>query len=288
MTDTSTANTDLKPETVADALMASAEKARAASGPWAQRLDAANVDDPPSFQPFVGDGADPLARSESMLEAAIGADPTTGGMARGLTMGALTMLSRPVSAITDEYQVARIRELQEAFFRDHGDELVMLSDDLGRAKMNMRLLANMLDQTNFDRGGLDRIMKQKAAMGNRQRRKLKQALDQAKTPEERQKIAAMMADLDNWTIERDERLAAEQPAVDMLGEKLVGLWEEVEKQRLSLSEAASSPGPTTVTGGRADQPRRVLESTHTQPDAVIHAASLHNFLLESRARLAAR
>ena len=68
--------------------------------------------------------------------------------------------------------------------------------------------------------------------------------------------------------------------------QLNALNDQVLKQRESMRAAADSRGPDTTTGSDGKGgPSHVIATTHTRPDAAIHAASLHNFLLKSRSLL---
>ncbi len=278
---------DLSIDTVRDSLANTASNHSDAVQPWAKALaTSAKQGGPPSFRTFDPSGPNPLKPVESMFEKAIGSDPTTGGFLKGMGNYLLTAVGQPVTGFTDEYQVAKIRELQKKFLEDHDYTLRQLSEDLGRAKVNMRLLANMLDDTSFGTGKLDQIMKEKKEVGDHERLRIQDALDNTKDPEARKKLQAMKDDMDKWTVDRDQRLKAEQPAVDTLHGKMDKLNDQVLKQRDSMRAAADSSGPSNLTGSDGKGgPNRVLESSHVQPDAAMHAATLHNFLLRSRSLL---
>ena len=278
---------DLALDTVRDSLLDTANKGAAATKKWEKMIDtaAAHQDGAPSFKPFIGNSADPTQAVESKLESVIGADPSMLGLLKGLGGGMLTMISHPVSSATDSYQVSKIRDLQAKFFKDHDGVLRDLSEDHGKAKIAMRALANLMDGLPIEPSTLERIMREKRAAGDRVRRQIDAGLKGAKTPEEKQKLEAMKTDMDKWTAERDQRLKAEEPAYNMVRDKADASWNAISEQRHNMRSAADSPGPTTTTGGT---PNHVLETTHTQPDAALHVASLHSFLLQARAQIGGR
>lgn len=280
---------DLQFGDVSDSLMRTADRGGEMTQPWAKALDTASRSpNPPSFKPFIGPDADPLNRPDSMLDQAVGADPSMWGMLTGVGSGMLTMLGHPISAFTDEYQVSKIRDLQEAFLKKHDYVLKQLSEEVGEAKLNMRRLADLMDEANIYPSKLEQIMKDKRAAGERARQQIGDALAAAKTPEERRRLEAMKADMDAWAAERDQRLDLETPAYDLIHDKVDSLSRSIEGQRRMMRDAANSPGPSTVTGGQPGEPSHVLETTHTQPDAALHVASLHNFLLQTRAGMGGR
>jgi hypothetical protein len=96
----------------------------------------------------------------------------------------------------------------------------------------------------------------------------------------------MKDDLDKWTASRDGRIKADRPAVDQARGTMDKTNKQTFGQRYSTRDSADSKGPPNVTGvDTMDAPSRVPETSHTQPDAVIHVASLHNYLLLTRAAL---
>lgn len=246
---------------------------------------AARAEDPsePRYTPFKGDEPDALQAVESMLEGAVGADPSTMGMLKGLASGMWTSIDRPLATITDEYQVSKIRELQQQFLKAHAADLVGLSESLGRAKALMRELADLLDATqNLDPLKLGRLMEEKRQAGYRTLREIDGALERSTDPQERARLQAARDDLSRWMAERDGRLEREQPEVALLQARMRLLQDEIFKQKAGLREAAWSRSPSTATSGG---PYNVVETTHTRPDAVEHVTSLFDYLLGTRGAL---
>jgi len=278
---------DLMPGTVKDSLADTLDRSQQVNQKWANALKtSARQGGEPKFRSFDDRAPDPLKHVESLLDHAIGSDPSTTGFLKGMGSFLTTAIGHPIASLTDEYQVAKIKEMQDKFLKDHDWVLQALSEDLGQAKVNMRALANRLEQTYFDPSALDRIMKQKSEAGDRVGYAIDDALKASNDPEERKKLQALKDDLDNWKKERDERIGKEKPDVDLLRDRLGKTNEAVFKQARSMMEAANSPGPTTMTGRNpGEQVSHVIESTHTRPDAVLHVASLHSFLLRSRGLL---
>ena len=281
---------DLAPGTVHDALFDTLSRANAATVKWAKPI-AANAQQPtaPAFRPFTDSEPNPMQRVESMAEHAVGADPSLMGMVGGFGNFLLTtmpLVGDPVTAITDQYQVEKIRDLQAKFLKDHGDTLRDLDEDLSNTKLHMRELGDLLDKTWFDKAKLDKIMKDKQRAGDHERAQIEDALKRTTDPAERQKLEAMKDDLDKWRADRDRRLSREKPDVDLLKLQLEAYNDGIYDQKSAIIDAGNSASPSTSTGRRTpDSPNRVIDSSHTRPDAVMHVASLHNLLLQARGGL---
>lgn len=281
---------DLAPGTVHDAIFDTLSKANAATVKWAKPI-ATSAQQPtgPSFRPFTDSEPNPMQRVESMAEHAVGSDPSLLGLVGGLGNFLLTtmpLVGDPVTAITDQYQVDKIRDLQAKFLKDHGDTLLELDEDLSITKLHMRELGDLLDKTYFDPSKLDRIMKEKQRAGDHERAQIDDALKRTTDPEERKKLEAMKDDLDKWRGDRDQRLSREKPDVDLLKLQLEGYSDGISDQKYAIINAGNSASPSTSTGRRTpDSPNRVIDSSHTRPDAVMHVASLHNLLLQARGGL---
>lgn len=275
---------DLIPGTVKQSLDLTIDASSEATKKWSKALDtAARVGGEPEFVPFKERGADVLKPVESMFEEAVGGDPSLAGMFKGVGKGILTGIGSPITAITDEYQARKIRVLQEEFMKKHDGTLRALNNHLSNAKREMRLLGNFLEKARLDPSKLDRIMNQKKEAGDRLHRQILDSLENAKSPEERQKLEAIKQDLEKWQGERDQRLKKEQPDVDLLKDRVTKMNEQIAKQADAMYTAGASEGPSTmVSADTPGKPSRVLETTHTRPDAVLHVTSLNQFLLNSR------
>jgi hypothetical protein len=255
--------------------------------PWANAINtAAHQSGSPTFKQFAGSDADPLAPVQSMWQSQISDDNSVLGGLKSIGSLALTALGHPITAATDETMVALIREAQKDFLNDNDSTLRALSNDVGSAKAAMRQLADLLAKSGFSPTKLDTIMRKKQAAGGWELMQLQNAIDNAKTPEERTQLQATKADFDKWLTSADQRTAAEQPAVTALQNKMNQINRTIIDQASSMTDAATSRGPGNVTGAdKPEDPSRVLSTTHSQPDAILHVASLHNFLLQSRAQL---
>jgi hypothetical protein len=278
---------DLASGTVKDSLTDILERSQQANQKWGNALKtSARQTGDPRFRPFTDSAPDPLKHVESLLDHAVGSDPSMAGFLKGMGSFFMTAIGHPIASATDEYQVAKIKALQDKFLQDHDYVLQALSEDLGHAKVNMRQLGNLLEQTHFDPSKLAQIMKQKSEAGDRTGYAIDDALKSSTDPQERKKLQALKDDLEKWKKERDDRIGKEKPDVDLLRDRLGKTNDLVWKQSQSMMDAANSPGPTTMTGRNpGEQVSHVIESTHTRPDAVLHVASLHNFLLRSRSLL---
>ena len=280
-----TPHDDLSLDTVKDSLGWTAGNAKDATAPWAKAMATASqqggpLGAPPSFKP---DGLNPLSPVESMFEQAVGGDPSLKGMLKGVGSGILTGIGHPISALTDQYQVSKMRDLQAQFLKKNDFWLRRLSEGLGEAKANMRALANLMDATSFDRGKLDQIMKRKKACGDGVRNQIDDALANAKTPEERAKLKAMKDDMDKWSAERDQRMKAEQPAIDAMNKKTDQFNAQLASQRGPMRAAADSDGPHNETGVDANGHPVIYATDHIMPGAVQYSAGIRNTLLRARA-----
>ena len=278
---------DLAPGSVRDAISGTLSKANAATAKWAKPI-ATSAQQPtaPAFHPFSESEPNPMQAMESMAEHAVGADPSLAGLVGGLGNFLMTSISHPVTAITDQYQVDKIRDLQAKFLKDHGETLRDLDEDLSNTKLHMRELGDLLDKTWFNKDKLDNIMKNKQRAGDHERSQIEDALKRTTDPAERQKLEAMKDDLDKWRADKDRRLSHEKPDVDLLQQRLQDYNDGIFNQKSAIIDAGHSASPSTSTGRRTPNgPSEVIDSSHTRPDAVMHVASLHNLLLQARGGL---
>lgn len=261
---------DLAPGTVQNSLESTLRTSAETTGRWGNALATkARVPGDPTFIPFGGSGGSALQPVESLFEHTAG-DASLGGFLKGWLDAIETGTQHPVTAITDQVMVAKIRELQEKFLKDHADTLLELSRDLGRAKNQMQQLADILKQTNFDASKVFDIMGEKARLGNHEFFQIRGALNRASTPEDRQKLQTLQDDLSRWMEERDARLQGEMPEIKSLGSLVGRVSAQVSKQADAMW-AASGSSPSNI--------------DHSMPAAIRHVISLHDFLLGSRIAL---
>lgn len=232
----------------------------------------------PAFQPFSSNpGKDGLRPVTSTLEKAADIDSPEAAWAR--FMG--TAVFNPFTSAADQYQVAKIRDLQEKFYQGHGDTLNYLDRQLNAAKRQMRELSQWLANQHIPDNNIRGLMQKKAAAGNQAMSDIDDALASATDPEDRAKLQAMKNDLENWTQDRDARLKPEWKEETELENRIDKLNREIYYgQSEALQNAGTSGGPRTDTGGG-----KVISSTHQQPQALEHVGSLRDFLLGERLRV---
>ena len=280
---------DLPDGIVADSLDDTLDRSNGVVGSWARALNT-RAKDPtgPAFTEFSESGPDVLTKIESLLDSAVGADPSLAGTLTALGGGFLAILNDPIAVATDEYQASAVKEAQASFVRDNADALMALDESIRAAKAKMRELSELLDRTSVGSNWPepDKLLVEKSQVGNRTLRDIEDALQQAQDPEERARLKDLRSELTEWMAERDARIEAERPDVDELREHMSELWDRVLELRPIMRDAAASAGPRTETGrSEAGGPLRVLSTTHHRPDAVAHVISLHDLLLATRVEL---
>jgi hypothetical protein len=243
----------------------------------------------PRFVPFKDEGPDAFQSVESMLSDALGggtASTTHLGIAKDLAMGMLTAITQPIAVVTDEYQVDKIRELQQAFLRNHEAVLTGLDESLSKAKASMRGLEALVEGLSLGATELRRIFEAKRRAGNAELWDIDRALEATSDPEERARLQAMKDDLEAWMDERDRRVEAEAPEVAELRNRLRWFEDELYRQRRLFEEAGRSAGPRTQMGRAGPgAPLEPISTTHTRPDAVAHVTGLYDMMLASKAAL---
>jgi hypothetical protein len=233
------------------------------------------------FTAFNEAGPDPLADVQSLFESAVVGDkpdPSTWGLVRAIGGAMLTGTSSPIASITDQYQVAKIRELQKTFLEANNESLLKLGDYLGKAKRAMRELAEQMGANPLNPMPLRDLLAKKRRLGDASLRDIDAALEHASDSAEAARLRAMRDDLTSWMAERDARTEAEQGEVGALIGRIQGLETQMMRQRGILEQAAASEGPRNLTNDG-----RVVETSHHRPDAAMHAASLQDMLLGSKA-----
>jgi len=133
--------------------------------------------------------------------------------------------------------------------------------------------------TNFARGRLDQIMKEKSECGNSAYAALADALESTIDPEQRADLEKQRARLDEFMKQRDQRIAREKPTVDGLAARVEATETEVLNQRQAIEDAWRTPSPVNTTSGG-----RIIDSSHIRPEAVDYARGLRDVLAGSRAR----
>lgn len=229
---------------------------------------------------FNESGPNALGEVQSLFEASVLGDHPDASMLsllRAVGGALLTGTSSPVAAITDQYQVEKIRELQKEFLEANNDSLLKLSDYLSKAKKAMRDLAEMMAQSPFDPSKLTGLLAKKRTAGNATLRDIDAALQRTTDPAERARLQGMRDDLTRWMTDRDARTAKEQAQVGDLAGRLQGLEAQMMRQRDVLEQAGLSDGPRNLTSDG-----RVTETSHHRPDAAAHVASLQDMLLGSK------
>lgn len=274
---------DLRSGTTRDSLYWMRSGAELRTAPWGDAVEMrAQVGGDPTFVPFRGTGADAFGDVQSELERIMFGDTVDTGILRALGGGMFATLTSPISTVTDHYQVARIRELQQEFFKNNADVLVELSDKMGTAKRLMRELAEMMGSARLEARKLADLMERKRRVGNATLEKIDESLARRTDPAERARLQGLKDEMTSWMTQRDARIAAEQAEVQDLNGRLNGLDAEMYRQLGRMEKAAHSESPRTDTSGRGTADFKVIGTTHTQPDAIVHAASLKDLLLNSK------
>jgi hypothetical protein len=277
---------DLRPGTTKDSLYWVRSGAELRTGPWRDAVEMrAQVGGDPTFVPFRGTGADAFGDVQSQLERVMFGDTVdTGysGILRALGGGMFATLTSPISTVTDQYQVGRIRELQQEFFKNNADILVELSDKMDTAKRLMREIADMMRPVGLDARKIADLVERKRRVGNATLEKINDTLIRTTDPTERKRLQGVKDEMTRWMAERNARIAAEKDEVRDLTGRLNGLDAELYRQQGQMEKAAHSESPRTDTSGRGTADFKVIATTHTQPDAMVHAASLKDLLLNSK------
>ena len=259
------------------------------TGPWKGAIDtrtAIGAGDP-SFVPFTGEGADALGEVQSAFEHAVLGDKLdTGytGVLRAALGAPFQAATSPIATITDEYQVARIRELQKQFLQNNGPTLIRLSEKLAKAKRAIREMAGLMDPAPVHPRAIGDLLEKKSRVGDRTLQEIESALAHATDPAERKRLKSLEDDLTGWMAQRDERVKREYQEAGGLEGRLSGLEAQMFRQRDVLRKAAWSESPSTLTRAGTDPPE-VLSTTHVRPDATLHVASLKDLLLNSKVGL---
>jgi hypothetical protein len=240
----------------------------------------------PTFQPFQSGGPDPLQHVQSVMEQAVGSDPSLLGTIKAVAGAFSTAFGRPVATITDMLpswlggRLKQIEQMQKQFLADHNYDLTSLSDRLSEARQAMRGLSNLMSAFDPKTSQFDDIMKKKREEGRDLYQELLDALDNCDDPDEQQKLEAQKEQMDKWFKDCDDRVAKDQRQVDDLKSRTDKVFRVAHDQANAMSDAilADSPGNLTSDGV-------VVETTHTRPDAVQYVANLRTSLIQSRLQM---
>jgi hypothetical protein len=240
----------------------------------------------PTFRHFRGRGTDALAHVESVMEEAVGSDPSLAGTLKAVVGAFATGFFSPVAAITDGIVVPGIEKMQGEFFQRHQSDLRNLSLALSHAKRVMLDLGDLLSRFNPKALRPEEILNQKRRAGRAVYDQLVDALDAQTDPAERARLQAQKDQMDTWFKDVDERIAREQPQIDDLQRRTLAVFQEAGRQSALMEEAGLSDGPGNVTASETDTTNRfIIDTTHTRPDAVRHVGSLREFLVQSRIQM---
>ncbi len=274
---------DLDVKMVRDAYNQIAGDSNEATQAWADKVTSAASRGAPLKAPeFKGQGPGLLSPVESELDKTMGVDINHTGVGDilksvGSAMG--YMFSHPYTSIKDASMIARIKEAQSQFLTDYAGPLTRMNEYIADAKGSFAAISNLLNSTNFARGRLDEIMKEKADCGNSAYAQLMDALDGTTDPDQRAELEKQKQKLDDFMKQRDSRIAREKPTVDGLASRVEAMENEVARQRDAIEDARSTRVPGNTTSGG-----RIIDSTHIKPEAVDFARGLRDVLAGSRAR----
>jgi hypothetical protein len=250
---------------------------------WADKVSNAAARGAPLKAPeFKGEGPGLLTPIESELDKTMGVDinhTEVLDILKSVGAGMGYMFSHPYTSIKDASMIERIKAAQAKFLADYPGPLTRMSEYLADVRQNFGAISDLLKGTNFSRGRLDQIMKEKADCGNSAYADLMNALDDTTDPEQRAALEKQRGRLDEFKKQRDGRIAREKPTVDGLASRVEAMENEVLNEREVIEEARRSRGPVnTESGGR------IIDSTHIRPEALDFARGLRDVLSGSRAR----
>jgi hypothetical protein len=260
-----------------------AADSNAATQAWADKVNSAAAKGATLKAPeFKAQGPGLLSPVESELDKTMGVDTNQTGildMLKSVGAGMGYMFSHPYTSIKDASMIARIKEAQSQFLADYAGPLTRMSEQMADVTRSFGAIADLLKSTNFMRGPLDQIMREKAECGDSAFVDLMNALNNSTDPDERAALEKQKRRMDEFMQQRDSRIAREKPTVDGLAARVEAMESEVAKQQQAIDEARSSRGPTNATSGG-----RIIDSTHIRPEAVDYARGLRDVLAGSRAR----
>lgn len=274
---------DLDVQMVREEFNKIANESNAATQKWGDKVGAAAAKGAPLRTPtFTGGGPGLLRPVDSELDGAMGVDPAHTGLADIVTSvakGMGYMFAHPYTAIKDASMIARIKAAQQEFLADYAGPLTRMGEQMSAVTQSLGAVSDLLRSTNFLRGPLDQIMREKASCGDGAYADIVNALNNATDPDERAALQKQKDRADEFMRQRDARIDREKPTVDALGSRLSAMADEVARQQQAIENARRSPGPTNTTSGG-----RIIDSTHIRPEAVDYARELRDMLAASRAR----
>jgi len=241
----------------------------------------------PAFRPFdASGGTDPLHHIESVLTEGTGNDPSTMGFIKDMAHILSTPWGRPVRTITDLLpswlggRLDAIEKKQAAFLQNHAWDLTALSETLSDAFAAMGRLTVLLDAFKSEMKPINDIMREKKSLGRALRDEIAAALADSDDPEERGQLQAQKDDMDAWLLDCDARLGRDQSLVGSQPEKLPeaidAAYSAIEK--ITAARIAEAPSNMTSSG-------RIVETTHTRPDAARYVQGLAGFLVQLRVQM---
>lgn len=276
---------DLDVKMIHDEFNRIAADSNQATQAWADKVGGAVAKGAPLKAPqFKGDGPGLLSSVESELDKTMGADPSHTGVAdmlKSVASGMGYMFSHPYTSFKDAAMIARIKAAQAQFLTDYAGPLTRMSEQMADVTESFGVISDLLKNTNFMRGPIDQIMKEKAQCGDSAFVDLMNALNNSTDPDERAGLEKQKRRMDEFMQQRDSRIAREKPTVDGLAARVEAMEGEVAKQQQAIEDARRSRGPTNTTtpgGGK------IIDSTHIRPEAVDYARGLRDVLAGSRAR----
>ncbi|HMK11677.1 MAG TPA: hypothetical protein VK461_08860 [Acidimicrobiales bacterium] len=154
---------------------------------------------------FVQAGADPLKPISPEFEKVFTGSPLAAAWAM------LNSIQNPVTWATDTYQTYKNDAAQKAFIDQYGPTLDRMASDLKSVTLRLNDLAQQLRDAvpKLDTSKAEGIYGQKHHVGERALADIDSAYEGA-SPEDRNRLDNMKAELTAWMKDRDARLAAEQ------------------------------------------------------------------------------
>jgi hypothetical protein len=273
--------TDIPPGTVVHGLGEIAADANQVASAYQGELASA---DPftiplPKFDP---NEVNPLTPATSKLDDAVGKVDTSAGSMAKTVLTSIGSDLNPITAGTDAYQTAKIRDLQQQFLDQHQGDLSTLGDDLKHLWENMNALITVLRRAPTNVDGIAALIEDKAQYGNAQHEQIVAELDASDLPEgTRADLERAKADLETFFVERDARIAADRAEfrslVDAVGQ--IGAMASAQADLFERVKLGKSPSNTV--GAAANDPthKKIVETTHVHPDALHYVADVHTMLL---------
>jgi hypothetical protein len=235
----------------------------------------------PQFRNFQGSGSDPLTNIESVLEEAVGSDPSLIGTLKAILGAFSTSFGRPVAAITDLIRIPGIDAMQKQFLIDHDGDLKNLDGHLTNAKVAMRNMRDLLNNFHPNTSDINQLMARKRIIGNDLYAQIVDALNNETDHDRQQQLKAQKDQMGAWMGDRDSRIVKDQALVDELQSSLDRISRGAPAQAQLMDDAFFSDDPRNDKLSNGE----MLGTTHTRPDALQQVMSLRHFLVDCRIQM---